>query len=1196
MNGPRWWFFGTHPKSGAVTILAEAHPKLGESHARVLGHLLADDTKLRLQIHSPKGKEPLSNPRLPSGDHVAYPRWTIYEPAAGYLVATLSGLLSAAQAKKAAKNLATWLGFPVAIVEEFRGAKANPGTPDPVAGERWARKGGGSAANVTDYARPMVYFTSGGDRGSMIVEDFKAKFNRPGRTANPKRRNPIGPPAAHESRVGRRVQLHAATSEWMQGDRYGVIIGYGRARDYSNRTTGEITKERPVKVKLDKSGRIRAFHPENLFEIESNPGGPRIVYNRLLGGWYVVTGPHQTPLNGRFDSKAEAQAWLGRKNPRPGKMRVDDYNALRAAIEGQLAKWPADAHSQYEAAGLSPRRFRWDLLHASKFPIMPLYAYLNDANVDTALRSILGHGPERETGRKANRRGPDDWDVQSDNHIQLGTFYDLTKAQAETKAGTLARKHGLSYVLLLSRSSGKIYEVGINPRRPSTAASPDVCRRAPASGGRRVTNPKGRNPGVAPAAVRAYIKSIRNHAKQDYASSYALHLLRGDPAPDTDDQIRDGSPAYPGLSYMAAQAVRMRLTDLIGQPNPCSRRRHNPGCPCDPRCCGATGDVCECRCGGAYHKSGGGGNIHLTHRNPRGGKIAVGDRVQYRAEFLRSTGMYTGDVPRAKGIVTALTPFGGAGNALATIEWDIPGIPERVLTPNLKRVGDYEPNPRELSRVRQHGTRVTATGTPAARMAALRQIVAESQYAKIDGTMVDLYTASAIVQIYDALNEANRAKFASFPVGMMAKVAFKLMQPKTNPRARTWIVIDAGGRQFWQGEATDEGEALFMAERSAAGQADPPDPWLALQSNPSWRLSGTLEEVPDAAPVVRRRGPGRPRKAVLAPVELAAELDPVPFEVPAEAPGRELQAGDRVTVPYSGRASYFGRAAKHTRESGIFEGYTYENDQRLAFVRVNRGHTVETHAFPVDQVRLHGKSFAAQAAAGRAGRPAKLARLTWKAHGSLAKAEAMLEKATAEHAATEAVAMELYPQHEAQPGRPRGRTEAASRDYLNARAKLRRLTERVELLGSVVRSLGGGQEYGQATGTDPWASNRRRYSNQRRHNGPLKNARTVRGAMRKRNPRGSERERAVRTFKMWHEFAPHKITKMKGPDRLIPRTLVKLGDIRSIDYISDKYEGRPVTYTHKTDRPRPVLATDPDGQNLHIIGGRVKITGDGLIH
>jgi len=36
----------------------------------------------------------------------------------------------------------------------------------------------------------------------------------------------------------------------------------------------------------------------------------RIVYNKLLGGWFIVRGPHQTPISGRFDSKAEAQAHL----------------------------------------------------------------------------------------------------------------------------------------------------------------------------------------------------------------------------------------------------------------------------------------------------------------------------------------------------------------------------------------------------------------------------------------------------------------------------------------------------------------------------------------------------------------------------------------------------------------------------------------------------------------------------------------------------------------------------------------------------------------------------------------------------------------------------------------------------------------------------------------------------------------------
>jgi hypothetical protein len=49
---------------------------------------------------------------------------------------------------------------------------------------------------------------------------------------------------------------------------------------------------------------------------KKNSGGVRIVYNKLLGGWYIVRGPHQTPLGGRFNSKIEAQAHLSRKrNP-----------------------------------------------------------------------------------------------------------------------------------------------------------------------------------------------------------------------------------------------------------------------------------------------------------------------------------------------------------------------------------------------------------------------------------------------------------------------------------------------------------------------------------------------------------------------------------------------------------------------------------------------------------------------------------------------------------------------------------------------------------------------------------------------------------------------------------------------------------------------------------------------------------------
>ena len=64
--------------------------------------------------------------------------------------------------------------------------------------------------------------------------------------------------------------------------------------------------------------------------------------------------------------------------------------------------------------------------------------------------------------------------------------------------------------------------------------------------------------------------------------------------------------------------------------------------------------------------------------------------------------------------------------------------------------------------------------TPTERITALRRIVADSQYETLDGQMIDLFSASAAVQIYDALNEKNKALFASMPAANMCLMAFKL--------------------------------------------------------------------------------------------------------------------------------------------------------------------------------------------------------------------------------------------------------------------------------------------------------------------------------------------------------------------------------------------------------------------------------------
>ncbi|HEY7154846.1 MAG TPA: hypothetical protein VH575_12865 [Gemmataceae bacterium] len=83
---------------------------------------------------------------------------------------------------------------------------------------------------------------------------------------------------------------------------------------------------------------------------------------------------------------------------------------------------------------------------------------------------------------------------------------------------------------------------------------------------------------------------------------------------------------------------------------------------------------------------------------------------------------------------------------------------------------------REPTRTRLHGTPNTRTGgDPAAKLAALRQIVAKNGYAKIDGVTVDLFSASAVTQVYDALSEENRTRFLALPIERMCRVAFRLI-------------------------------------------------------------------------------------------------------------------------------------------------------------------------------------------------------------------------------------------------------------------------------------------------------------------------------------------------------------------------------------------------------------------------------------
>ena len=63
----------------------------------------------------------------------------------------------------------------------------------------------------------------------------------------------------------------------------------------------------------------------------------------------------------------------------------------------------------------------------------------------------------------------------------------------------------------------------------------------------------------------------------------------------------------------------------------------------------------------------------------------------------------------------------------------------------------------------------------------IKDIVSKKSASKIDGVMVDMFTASAISQIYDKVNDANKKKMEKLPIIKLAALAMKMMKNEYVP-------------------------------------------------------------------------------------------------------------------------------------------------------------------------------------------------------------------------------------------------------------------------------------------------------------------------------------------------------------------------------------------------------------------------------
>lgn len=392
------------------------------------------------------------------------------------------------------------------------------------------------------------------------------------------------------------------------------------------------------------------------------------------------------------------------------------------------------------------------------------------------------------------------------------------------------------------------------------------------------------------------------------------------------------------------------------------------------------------------------------------------------------------------------------------------------------------------------------------------------------------------------------------------------------------------------------------------------------RKNPTFRVSGTI----------RVRGAGKRAQGVTRTRKRGAHSAPAPANVvpmpkapraPRARAAREFKPGDRVTVPYSGRASYFGRAVKRTSETGtVLTMVPAEGGAEPGvMVSVRRGKGVEQHTFPLHAVRRKPSRIRQPLHVREAKKIARLERKYANRDEALSEA---IEKAEAKRERLYDQVGQLMPTAR----------QSEHRELDRARAAYGRALREIDVLHHVANKLAG---------PEPWAvgnpSRGKGAKSDRRHRrqayGNRKLARIARARdfsvragtftrqpaklihgmqrraarvaaragrttnRRRRNPRPfGERDRAERMFETWHEFGSKAIKRVRVPSRTLPKYGVKLGEIVTLDYISDKWEGKPVTYTHDTKRPRPWLVSDPDGQQLFIVGGRMKPTADGLVN
>ena len=104
----------------------------------------------------------------------------------------------------------------------------------------------------------------------------------------------------------------------------------------------------------------------------------------------------------------------------------------------------------------------------------------------------------------------------------------------------------------------------------------------------------------------------------------------------------------------------------------------------------------------------------------------------------------------------------------------------------------------------------------------IKDIVSKKSASKIDGVMVDMFTASAISQIYDKVNDANKKKMEKLPINKLAALAMKMMKNEYVPE-EVDLDLEEGKVVFDDHDADDTDFVKLIKKHGLKAKSDGDD-------------------------------------------------------------------------------------------------------------------------------------------------------------------------------------------------------------------------------------------------------------------------------------------------------------------------------------------------------------------------------------